>query len=91
MADKQAKADRAIDGLEALADQWAAEINLTSVIKNTVSPMDLNRNAPAEVRERFKARMEAQIDAIAKQAFIEGAYRAACGMQDAGLTKRGAA
>ena len=26
--------------------------------------------------------MEAQIDAIVRQAFIEGSYRAVCGMQD---------
>ena len=43
------------------------------MIKNVTSPMNLNRNAPADVREKFKARMEAQISAIVLQAFVEGA------------------
>jgi hypothetical protein len=67
--------DMSLAKLDALADVWAEEVNLTAMIKNVVSPMRLNRNAPKEVREKFTARMEAQIDAIMRQAFIEGAVR----------------
>lgn len=70
------KAELALALLDGQADQWAEEVNLTSMIKNATSPMDLNRNAPQSVRDRFRLRMEAQIDAIARQAFIEGAMRA---------------
>lgn len=73
MSNEKAKLALAI--LDGQADQWAEEVNLTSMIKNATSPMDLNRNAPQSVRERFRLRMEAQIDAIARQAFIEGAMR----------------
>jgi hypothetical protein len=84
MADDEVhkKTDHALTILDALADKWAAEVNLTSMIKNAVSPMGLNRNAPGEVVAQFQHRMEVQIDAIARQAFIEGAYRAITGSQD---------
>lgn len=78
----ESQANHALAILDALADQWAEEVNLTAMIKNAVSPMGLTRNAPDDVRERFAARMEAQIDAIARQAFQEGAYRALTGLQD---------
>jgi hypothetical protein len=73
--DAQAKADLGIDILDGLADVWVEEVNLTSMIKNVTSPMDLNRSAPADVRQKFRDRMEAQIDAIVRQAFVEGALR----------------
>lgn len=78
----KAKADYGMDVLDGMADAWAAEVNLTSIIKNATSPMRLNRNAPNDVRESFAHRMEVQIDAIARQAFIEGAFRAITGLQD---------
>lgn len=78
----QAKADHGLAILDALADVWAAEVNLTSMIKNAVSPARLNQNAPDDVREDFIHRMEVQIDAIARQAFVEGAYRTVTGLQD---------
>lgn len=72
----QAKVLRAETTLEALADKWAAEVNLTTMIKNAVSPQwDL-------IGMHRTARMEVQIDAIVRQAFIEGAYRAITGLQD---------
>ena len=77
-----AKTEVAMSVLDALADKWAEEVNLTSMIKAATSPMTLNRSAPDEVRNHFRLRMEAQIDAIVRQAFIEGSYRAVCGMQD---------
>lgn len=70
-----AAAERAMDGLEAQADIWADEVDLVLMIKNVVSPMRLSRNAPNDVREKFTARMEAQIDAIVRQAYLEGFYR----------------
>jgi hypothetical protein len=78
----RAGADHAMAILDGLTDKWAEEVNLTAMIKNAVSPMNLNSNAPADVRERFKERMEQQVYAIARQAFIEGAYRAITGLQD---------
>lgn len=75
-------ADHGMAVLDALADKWAAEVDLTSMIKNATSPMDLNAKAPDDVRQKFRLRMEAQIDAIARQSFIEGAYRAITGLQD---------
>lgn len=76
------KTDRALTRLEAQADTWAVECNLPGMIKNIVSPMRLNRNAPDDVREHFTGRMESQIDAIIRQAFIEGAYRNHCDTAD---------
>lgn len=73
--DAQAKADLGIDILDGLADVWVEEVNLTSMIKNVTSPMGLNRSAPDDVRQKFRDRMEAQIDAIVRQAFVEGALR----------------
>lgn len=81
-AEARAQADQSLAIFDALADKWAAEIDLTAAIKNAVSPMRLNRNAPDDVRASFTHRMEVQIDAIARQAFIEGAYRAITGAQD---------
>lgn len=79
----EAKAEIQMHVLDGMADAWIAEVDLTSMIKNATSPMDLNKNATANVKEKFRLRMEAQIDAIARQAFIEGAHRAVCMVQDA--------
>ena len=73
--DAKHKAAICLDILDALADKWAADVDLTSMIKNATSPMNLNRNAPDDVRQKFKDRMEAQISSIVLQAFIEGAMR----------------
>jgi hypothetical protein len=81
-ATSRMQADDAMSIMEGLADKWSAEVDLPSIIKNAVSPARLSRNAPDDVRERFIGRMEAQIDAIVRQAFIEGSYRAITGLQD---------
>ena len=73
--DAKQKAEIGLDVLDALADTWAEAVDLTSMIKNVTSPMNLTRSAPDDVREKFKARMEAQVSAIVLQAFIEGAMR----------------
>jgi hypothetical protein len=78
----EAQVDHAMAILDALSDKWVAETDLVVTIKNVVSPMNLHQSAPSEVRERFKAEMEQKIYAIARQAFIEGVYRAIAGLQD---------
>lgn len=73
--EQQRLIERGMDALEAMADGWAAEINLPAMIENCVSVSRLNRNAPDDVRETFIGRQKAQIDAVIRQAYIEGAYR----------------
>jgi len=81
-AEIKAKASHGLAILEALADAWAAEVDLTSMIKNVTSPMELNERATEHVKTEFRHRMEVQMDAIVRQAFQEGAYRAITGLQD---------
>lgn len=71
-----AASERAMDRLDAMADAWAVEIDLPALIKAATSPMDLKPSAPPQVRDRFRGRMEAQIDAIIRQAFIEAYMQA---------------
>lgn len=73
--DPQTIADMQLNVIDAMADAWAAEVNLSAMIINATSPMRLNRNAPDDVRDRFHKRMIEQIDAIARQCFLEGAIR----------------
>lgn len=67
-----------MDQFEAMADIWAAEVRLVDMVKNVAHVSRLSPKAPADVRENFIARQEAQIDAIARQCFLEGAYRVWC-------------
>lgn len=79
----RAKADHAMAILEALADKWAEEVRLVDMVKCCSHvTRNLRQSAPEEIREHFIGRQEAQIDAVARQAFIEGAYRAITGLQD---------
>lgn len=73
--DADRRVEMQMDVLEALADAWAEEVDLTAMITNATSPMKLHRSAPSDVRDRFHDRMKSQLFAIAQQAFIEGAYR----------------
>ncbi len=75
--EQTAACERAMDQLDALADAWAVEVNLPSLIKAATSPMGLNNAVPANIKARFRDRMEAQIDAIVRQAFIEAYMRGA--------------
>ena len=84
----QEKVDHGMAILDSLADQWAEEVDLTSMIKNAVSPMRLNRNAPKKVRDEFTARMERQIYAIVRQTYIEASYRTLCQLQDETAARR---
>jgi L-fucose mutarotase/ribose pyranase (RbsD/FucU family) len=72
-----------LNELDKMAEAWADEVKLSDMIKNAASPMSLNSNVPSDVRQQFRARMEKQMDAIARQAFVEGAHRAVCMVQDA--------
>ena len=69
-------ADMSLAAIEAKADVWAEGINLNGMLENVISPMRLNRDAPDDVRESFIKRMREQMDAIVRQAFIEGVVNA---------------
>src|SRR3954453_163175 len=71
-----AACERMMDGLEAQADIWAAEVSLVVMIKNIGDiSRKLTDRMPKEIREGFINRQEAQVDAIARQAYLEGFYR----------------
>jgi hypothetical protein len=68
-----AACERAMDGLEAQADIWADEISLVVIIKNIGdASRKLTDRMPPDVREGFINRQEANIDALARQAYLEG-------------------
>lgn len=68
-----AACERAMDGLEAQADIWADEIDLVLIIKNIGSASrGLNDRMPKDIREGFINRQEANIDALVRQAYLEG-------------------
>ena len=69
------KAEQAIDWIDAKADEWAASFDLPAMVKNITHPMTLSASAPPHDRQRFRDRMEQSIDAIIRQAFVEGFLR----------------
>jgi len=75
-SEEKAEADISLAFLEAQADVYAEKLGLPQLIKDLTSPMNLDKNAPDEVRKQFRARMESQIYAMFLQSFIEGAVRA---------------
>jgi len=71
-----AACERAMDGLEAQADIWADEISLVLIVKNLGAlSRGLTDRMPKDVREGFINQQEAQIDALLRQAYLEGFYR----------------
>jgi hypothetical protein len=68
--------DIPLDSIEARADAWAERINLNAMIENALSPTRLSTSVPADIRAQFNKRMKEQVDAIVRQAFIEGAVHA---------------
>lgn len=71
-----AASERAIDGLEAQADIWADEIDLVVIIKNIGdASRKLTDRMPKDIREGFIHRQEANIDALVRQAYLEGFMR----------------
>ncbi len=78
----RAAVNHELDILDASADKWAEDINLCELIKNLTSTIDLINNAPPEVIQKFRLRMESHIDSIIRQAFVEGAYRAITALKE---------
>lgn len=76
MKDDERKAGEAIDALEAESDQWAEQVNLLASIKHIAHISRLAQTVPVAAREKMIARQEAMLDALMRQAFIEGAMRA---------------
>lgn len=71
-----AASERAIDGLEAQADIWADEINLVVIVKQIgAASRGLTDRMPPDIREGFINRQEANVDALARQAYLEGFMR----------------
>lgn len=71
--EQKAACERAMDGLEAQADIWADEIDLVLIIKNIgAASRGLNDRMPKDIREGFINRQEANIDALVRQAYLEG-------------------
>ena len=75
-AETKAKADMCLSAIEGYADAWAKRINLNAMIENALSPMRLNQSVPNDVKAAFTKRMKEQVDAIVRQAFLEGAVNA---------------
>lgn len=74
--EQTAACERAMDGLEAQADIWADEIDLVLIIKNIGdASRKLTDRMPKDTREGFIGRQEANIDALVRQAYLEGFMR----------------
>lgn len=84
---EQEKADRALDWIDAEADKWAVEIDLTQHIKNLVQVARLNPGVPNDVREGFIGRLEAHISALVRQTFLEAWLRCYDGRKEWEVTE----
>jgi hypothetical protein len=74
--EQTAACERVMDGLEAQADIWADEINLVVIIKNIGdASRKLTDRMPHDIREGFINRQEANVDALVRQAYLEGFMR----------------
>lgn len=74
--EQTAACERVMDGLEAQADIWADEINLVLIIKNIgAASRGLTDRMPPDIREGFINRQESNIDALVRQAYLEGFMR----------------
>jgi len=77
--DIRAIADHGMAILDAMADNWAEEVDLTSMIKDATSPLD---EPSSDAQNILRNRVEARIYAIARQAFQEGALGAIANLHD---------
>lgn len=77
--DIRAIADHGMAILDAMADNWAKEIDLTSMIKDATSPLD---EPSSDAQNILRNRVEARIYAIVRQAFQEGALGAIANLHD---------
>ena len=59
-------------GMEAKSDLWAERVNLNDLIKNIVNVGRLKDGTPTDVRESFIKRQRELIDALMRQAYLEG-------------------
>lgn len=73
--DDQQRADMALDQIEAESDAWAIEVHLMPTIKRIAHVSRLAQTVPRATREKMISRQEALMDAMMRQAFIEGALR----------------
>lgn len=69
-------AEAHLAAVEAEADKWAEEIELHKWLGFIPALGRLSPRATQSVRDRFTARAESVADALMRQCFIEGAYRA---------------
>ena len=68
--------EEVIAQLESESDVWAENVNLLASIKHIAHISRLAQTVPLAAREKMIGRQEAMLDALMRQAFIEGAFRA---------------
>lgn len=76
MTDDERRASEAIDALEAQSDQWAEQVNLRASIEHISHISRIANHVPMAAREKMIGRQKSLLDALMRQAFIEGALRA---------------
>ena len=62
----------AMDLMQAIADQWAEAINLNQMVQYLSAASRLLPSVPDHAREGFIKRQRQSIDALVRQAFMEG-------------------
>lgn len=72
----QQRADIALDQMEAESDAWAEGVNLNASIDHIAHISRLAQTVPLAAREKMIHRQKVLLDALMRQAFIEGAFRA---------------
>ena len=87
MSDKgiQVLAECGMANLDALADSWAEDVDLTSMIKDAMSPLD---RCPRNSDDALRNQIESRVYAIVRQAFQEGALGAIASLSDERLQLR---
>lgn len=68
--------EKAIEQLEAESDMWAERVNLHASIEHIAHVSRLAQTVPLAAREKMIDRQKSLLDALMRQAFIEGAFRA---------------
>jgi len=87
-AEQDTATDMAVAKIEAIADQWAAAINLNEMVGYISTASRLMPSVPDCAREGFIVRQRQSIDAIVRQAFMQGFSCARNGL-DGLIVKRG--
>ena len=75
MEDKR-MAEAALDQMEAESDKWAIDVNLMASIDHIAHVSRLSQTVPIDQREGMIGRQKSLLDALMRQAFIEGGFRA---------------